>query len=107
MVHSAIQNLQLEMGHRLFPNLVFVYAYPLIVYSNLYTAIVAISFVILALSMLLHIVIWPLMERPIYVLQDLGIVRRKKLLVAVGISLIAIWFGHAPEFLKTLEKLIP
>jgi hypothetical protein len=47
------------------------------------------------------------MERPIYVLQDLGIVRRKKLLVAVGIGLIAIWFGHTPELLKTLEKLIP
>jgi len=99
----------IEISHPyfFFRNLSIVFAYPLIVYSNLYTAIVAISFIILALLMLLHLVIWPVMERPIYVLQDLGIVRRKKLLVAVGISLIAIWFGHVPEFLKILEKLIP
>lgn len=105
MVHGTT----IEFNHLyfFFLNLSLVYAYPMAVYSNLYTAIVSTMFIFLALSMLLHRILWPVMERPVYVMQDLGIVRRKKTLVAIGLGLMAFAFGYMPEFLKILEKLAP
>jgi len=45
-------------------------------------------FLALMLLMLLHRLAWPLVERPIYACARYGVLRRKKLLWAVGVALI-------------------
>jgi hypothetical protein len=49
--------------------------------------LVALIFVFLALLMLCHRLFWPIINRPLYSLQAIGIARRRKLLYTVGIAL--------------------
>ncbi len=43
---------------------------------------------VLALAVLLHRMLWPLLQRPLYALQRYGVIRNKKLLWGLGISLL-------------------
>ena|ERR1700691_4070740 len=58
---------------------------------------------ILMLFMLAHRLLWPLLKRPIYACQQYGVIRRKKLLWAIGLSF---WFGPSGWnlFKSILEK---
>src|SRR5262249_32272176 len=47
--------------------------------SNLIGFIISLVFIALTVALLLHRVIWPMLDRPIYSLQRLGIARRSKL----------------------------
>jgi hypothetical protein len=58
-------------------------------------------FIILALILLLHRALWPTFNRPIYLLQKLGIPKRKKLFVTLGVLLIGYAIGRH-EWLKDL-----
>lgn len=57
---------------------------------------------IILILMLLHIVFWGTMQRPIYFLARLGIERRKKLFAGLGALLIYLAFPSAMEQAKTL-----
>jgi hypothetical protein len=75
---------------------------------NVITVAVASIFIFLILLMLLHRIFWPLLNRPIYALAGLGIVRRRKLFGAIGLLLLGLSIGYTPSSLKEIiEKLIP
>lgn len=59
-----------------------------VVFFNLIDLIVAVVFVFVGIAMLSHRIFWPVVARPLYVFQDLGIARRRKLLAALGITLL-------------------
>jgi hypothetical protein len=62
-------------------------------------------FVFLAIILLLHRLIWPIIQRPLYALQRLEIAKRNKLLVRAGLLLlISVWGGlsWAKELLEML-----
>jgi hypothetical protein len=64
-------------------------------------ALSAVAFICLALLMLLYRIFWPVLSRPIYKLQALGIARRNNVLAVLGVVLItASWRGY--EFLHLL-----
>jgi hypothetical protein len=76
--------------------------------SNVITVVFAIIFLILALLMIVHRAFWPLINRPIYALAGLGIIRRRKLLGAAGILLLGLAVGYEPSWLKEIiDKLMP
>ncbi len=70
--------------------------------SNVITALSATIFILLAFILLAHRLFWPLIERPVYALQRLGIARRSKFLGSLGIILIGIGLGFVPGWLKDI-----
>lgn len=88
-------------------------------YSPLAGGVLALSFVlnsidivagfaalVLALLLLLHRLLWPVIERPIYAIHRFAPVRNKKLLWGIGIALIFLPKHTTTELLKSiLEKL--
>jgi hypothetical protein len=91
------------VGYFLYSNLIFMFE--VAVYSNFYTSVVATLFFALAVLMLIHKVTWPVIDRPVYALQEIGIARRKRLFALLGAVLIALSFGHPIEILKFFLKL--
>jgi len=76
--------------------------------SNVNSAFFATIFIALALVTLIHRFFWPLIERPVYALQRLGIAKRSKFLGALGLMLVGFGLGVAPAWLKDLvDKLGP
>jgi hypothetical protein len=75
--------------------------------SNLFILVVAITFVVLTLTMLVHRLFWPSLSRPIYSLQRLGIARRGKLLGTVGGLLVMTAVGGLAWLDKIIERLSP
>lgn len=73
--------------------------------ANSITALTALFFVVLALIMLMHRLFWPGLERPIYALQRVGIVRRRKLFVIIGVILMSIALGLQIPWLEVLKNL--
>ena len=69
--------------------------------------LVALIFIFLALLMLLHRLFWPIINRPLYSLQAIGIARRRKVFYTVGVALF--FGGVTPPHLvmKILDHLIP
>jgi len=63
-------------------------------------------FVVLAITMLLHRLFWPAIDRPLYKLQALGISKRPKVFAMIGLLLVGIGFGKA-EWLKLLLDKLP
>lgn len=72
--------------------------------SNTMTALFALGFAMLALVALIHRLFWPLLGRPIYSLQGLGIARRGKLLGTIGLILIGIAIGVVPAWLNGIVE---
>ena len=72
--------------------------------SNVIDGVVAFVFVVLAAVMLAHRLLWPLLDRPLYALQGIGIARRRWLFGAVGLTLLG-WGGwRLPDALKEIVK---
>lgn len=64
-------------------------------------------FVSLSISLLLHRLSWPIIERPVYLLQRYGVAKRNKLTAACGLLLITIGFGKVEALEKIVDKLLP
>jgi len=73
--------------------------------SNLFIAMIAIVFVTLSVTVVLHRALWPVLQRPIYALQRLGIAKRSKLLGSVGVVLVVASAGGPSGLATVVEKL--
>jgi hypothetical protein len=72
--------------------------------SNVLDALLALLFVFLALILLVHRAIWPLLTRTLFRMQDIGTKGRRGILVTVGLALLG-WSGaKLPELVKELAK---
>ena len=58
--------------------------------TNLYSAIIAASFVILSVSVVSHHLAWPVIERPLYAMQRFRIFEQRKALFLAGATLLGI-----------------
>ena len=70
--------------------------------SQILIACSASLFVIVGAAALSHRVFWPIIERPVYALQRLGIARRGKLMGSVGLLFLGVAFGVVPNWLKDI-----
>jgi hypothetical protein len=68
--------------------------------------VVGTFFVVLAITMLLHRLFWPAIDRPLYKLQALGISKRPKVFATIGLLLVGIGFGKAEWLKSLLDKLL-
>jgi hypothetical protein len=64
--------------------------------SNLVTGAIALLFVVLALAALVHLAVWPILERPIYSLQRFGIARQPKFLAAASVTCLLFAWPNSP-----------
>lgn len=73
--------------------------------SNLASGVISVLYLLLALAALMHLVVWPILERPIYSLQRFGVARNPKLLAATSaICLVSAW-PNSP-IIQAITKLI-
>jgi hypothetical protein len=70
--------------------------------SNVITSLSATVFLLVAMVALAHRLLWPIVERPLYALQQMGIIRRRKLLVTAGILLVGSALGVTPSWFKEI-----
>jgi hypothetical protein len=73
--------------------------------ANRLPALCCVVFIGLALLMLVHRLLWPVLERPMYALQSIGIARRKKLFFVLGISLVGFGVGYISQVIKEIGKI--
>jgi hypothetical protein len=75
-------------------------------FTNIFDAILALFFVFLALFLLIHRALWPLLSRTLFRMQDIGTKGRRAILTAVGIALLgSAAFGEKfPELLNEIVK---
>jgi hypothetical protein len=75
--------------------------------SNLFDVVLALLFVGLALLLLIHRAVWPLLSRTLFRMTDIGTKGRRAILTTVGFALLAAGVtGKVPELLqKLIEKL--
>jgi hypothetical protein len=69
---------------------------------NLIDAFAAASAFIVAALMLIHRLMWPVLQRPIYAIQRMSNVNRKGWIWSVGIALLTFAFMGFPEWMKAL-----
>lgn len=73
--------------------------------SNLVAGAISLLFILLALAALVHLGVWPILERPIYSLQRYGLVRRPKLLAAASVTCLMFAWPHSP-IIQGIARLI-
>jgi hypothetical protein len=74
--------------------------------SNLFDAVLALLFVFFAALLLIHRLLWPLLTRTLFRMQDIGTKGRRGVLIAVGLALLG-WSGvNLPDFVKELVKVL-
>jgi hypothetical protein len=64
--------------------------------SNLVTGAISLVFAVLAIVALLHLAIWPVLEKPIYSLQRFGVARQPKLLVGASVTCLLFAWPKSP-----------
>jgi hypothetical protein len=79
----------------------------ILAFITIFFLLSATLFILLSISMLLHRLGWPLIERPIYLLQRNGIVKRHKLTAACGLMLITTGVGKMEGLAKIIEMILP
>jgi hypothetical protein len=72
--------------------------------GNIVVALASVAFVVLGFTMLAHKLLWPMINRPLYSLQDLGI--RRKLLGVAGVALLTYAGWALPELLKKVIEIL-
>jgi hypothetical protein len=73
--------------------------------TNIFDALLALLFVFLALILLVHRLVWPLLARTLFRMQDIGTKGRRGVLVAVGLALLAAAL-HVEKFSELFKKII-
>jgi hypothetical protein len=76
--------------------------------SNLFESLLALLFVVLAALLLVHRALWPLLNRTLFRMQDVGTTGRRAILMTVGLSLMGLSGWKVPglfnELVRTLGK---
>jgi hypothetical protein len=74
--------------------------------TNMIDGAFALLFVFLALILLLHRTLWPLLTRTLFRMTDIGTKGRRSILVVIGVALLSasVFGGKLPELLKDLVK---
>jgi hypothetical protein len=76
--------------------------------ADTFDAILALLFLILALLLLIHRAVWPILIRTLFRMQDIGTKGRRAILTAVGVALLgsSVFGEKVPELLKDLIKIL-
>jgi hypothetical protein len=76
------------------------------VLANFFDALLAFLFVFLAIMLLIHRLLWPILTRTLFRMTDIGTKGRRAILTAVGVALLSasVFGGEFPELLKDLVK---
>jgi hypothetical protein len=74
--------------------------------SNLLDGFVASAFFVLFFALLLHRLIWPIIQRPVYALATRDVVLRRRAIRKIGAALIGVG-TLGPGVLKFIEKVVP
>jgi len=72
---------------------------------NAIDIIIVLVFTVLAILLLAQRIIWPVISRPLYSLQAIGVARRRKLVGAAGITLLGFATGLTPDIRKLIEAI--
>ncbi|MFI5070333.1 MAG: hypothetical protein ACHP8A_05535 [Terriglobales bacterium] len=81
--------------------------FPLLGLTNMFDVALALLFALLAVLLLLHRAIWPLLTRTLFRMTDIGTKGRRAILTTVGIALLgtSVFGGKFPELVaKLIEK---
>lgn len=113
MVPALLIFVPYEWRHTSVSNTSWVFGWADIAFANTITAIPAALYITLCIVLLAHRLVWPLIERPIYALQRLGIFRYRKSIALGGFVLISwgmigdvtVLADWLPKPLATLLKL--
>jgi hypothetical protein len=83
-----------------------IYSGYVVAQTNALDAALALLFVSLALLLLIHRALWPLLPRTLFRIQEMGIKGRRAILTAVGLALLSasVFGGKFPELLKEIVK---
>jgi hypothetical protein len=75
--------------------------------TNTFDAAIALLFVSLALMFLIHRLVWPLLNRTLFRMTDIGTKGRRAILTAIGVALLSasVFGGKFPELLKDFVKI--
>jgi hypothetical protein len=73
--------------------------------SNLLDGLVASAFFILFFALLLHRLIWPIIQRPVYALATRDVVRRRRAIRKIGIAFVGVG-ALGPDVVKFIERLL-
>ena len=110
-IYSVAENLGVvsttEKGWGMGVLLIILFSAVCLLVINLLFLLSALVFLMFSLAMLVHRFFWPLLEKPIYILQRHGIAKRHKLKLATGIALLTLSWGRLETLEKFLEKLLP
>jgi hypothetical protein len=74
---------------------------------NVINVVVCLAAFLVASLMLLHRLLWPILQRPMYLLQRYGVIRNKKLLWSVGVMLVTLPTNIGIAFWKSLVEKLP
>jgi hypothetical protein len=79
----------------------------MIAFSNIMDAVVALFYVLLAVLLLIHRALWPLLTRTLFRMAYIGTKGRRSILTTVGLALlsVSVFGGKFPELLKDLVKI--
>ena len=76
----------------------------LVAFTNLFDCVLAVLFVFLAVLLLIHRAVWPLLTRTLFRMQDIGTKGRRAILTAVGLYLMGASGWKVPGLFKQLVE---
>jgi hypothetical protein len=77
-------------------------------FANIFDIILSLLWVLLALILLIHRLLWPVLNRTLFRVTGIGTIPRRIILVACGMALLNVSFFHEriPELFKELVKVL-
>jgi hypothetical protein len=75
--------------------------------TNFFDVVLSLIFALLALTLLLHRLMWPLLTRTLFRMQDIGTKGRRAILTTIGMALLSasIFGGKVPDLFKSFVKI--
>jgi hypothetical protein len=78
---------------------------PLLAATNILDALLSLLFLVVAALMLLHRLVWPVIERPVFALCRYHVfLKQKKVVFTVGVTLLGIALPQVETLIRSLAK---